>query len=447
MNFNHLPLRFVAMKSKILSHFPFALALILTLISPIKMKACSMYKISVNGKTIVGCNEDAWRTTSTIWFENAKSTTKYGAGFTGSRQVGNGKIAPQSGMNTAGLTFSRLTSFYPSQPNPFTARKKIENEVDYLTDILHTCATIEEVKNYINAYDHSIFYDDVFIYIDASGKYLVVEPYQLIEGNEEYYVLSNFCPSITDHQTARKQERYRNGEDYIKKHGLASTLEYTTALSDTMHVCRSRNGDGTLLTSIWNTKDGVVNLYFYHDYDSTVQFNLSEELAKGDHKMSIPPLFPANVEFERLKSYKTPFNTPILRFGLVIIAGILLILALIFSFTYFRKSLIPETNRKLPFIALMNVFLIFYLFILATNRYIFYFDAPYEHYGSIAITASSYLPFLLLLIYLPFASFTYEKVKSKTLKPWLKSLLVSNNLIYLVLIFAFGYWGLFSFWN
>ena len=76
--------------------------------------------------------------------------------------------------------------------------------------------TVEEVKKYIEQYDHSIFIDDVFIYIDSSGKYLVVEPYQLIEGNNPNYVLSNFCPSITDNENARNLERYRNGEDFLK---------------------------------------------------------------------------------------------------------------------------------------------------------------------------------------------------------------------------------------
>lgn len=31
-----------------------------------KIQACSMYKITVDAKTMVGCNEDAWRTTSSI---------------------------------------------------------------------------------------------------------------------------------------------------------------------------------------------------------------------------------------------------------------------------------------------------------------------------------------------------------------------------------------------
>ncbi|KAA3631694.1 MAG: hypothetical protein DWQ02_16085, partial [Bacteroidetes bacterium] len=80
-------------------------------------QACSMYKITADGKTMVGCNEDAWRTTSKIWFENAETPNEYGAGFTGSRQVSGNRTAPQSGMNEVGLTFARLVAYYPKQDN------------------------------------------------------------------------------------------------------------------------------------------------------------------------------------------------------------------------------------------------------------------------------------------------------------------------------------------
>ncbi len=130
-----------------------------------------MYKITVDGKTMVGCNHDAWLTTPKIWFENAKHKNEYGTVFTGSREVSSNRTTPQSGMNTEGLTFSRLASYYPVQNNPFSNRLKITNEADYLSEILHKCATVKEVKKHIEQYDHSFFLNDVFIYIDSLGDY------------------------------------------------------------------------------------------------------------------------------------------------------------------------------------------------------------------------------------------------------------------------------------
>ena len=210
-----------------------------------------------------------------------------------------------------------------------------------------------------------------------------------------------------------------------------------------MHVCRSRNGDGTLLTSIWNTKDKRVNLYFYHSFDSTVQFNLTEEPAKGDHSFHIPDLFPKNSEFERLIRYKTPFNTPMLRLLLVVLGGILLLFVLLFGFLFIRN---PSTGPLL-LMAALNILLTGYLYVLATNVNLYYFDAPYVHYRSDLISVSSYMPFLLLLTLLPITLYTLKQCKSVTTKRWIKAVLVSNNMIYVLLILAFGYWGLFTIWN
>ena len=410
-------------------------------------QACSMYKITAGGKTMVGCNEDAWRTTARIWFVNAGNTKRYGAGFTGSRYVSAHRIAPQSGMNEAGLVFSRLSAYYPLQNNPFINRIKITNEADYLSGILHSCGTIEEVKNYIEQYDHSVFINDVFIYIDSTGKYLVVEPYNIIVGDDAYYVLSNFCPSITDNEKARKLERYRKGEDFLKAHTINSSLSFCSALSNEMHVCRNRNGDGTLLTSIWDTKDKLVNLYFYHSYDSTVQFSLSEELAKGDTIINIPALFAGNAEFERLTDYITPFNTPVLRISLVVTGGILTFFILLYGIYLVRNKKTVISYKTLVLVSAMNLLLTAYLFILATNINIYYFDAPYIHYNSNIISASSYIPFLLLFTIVPFSVFTVNRVNSDKTKWWIKSIIVFNNLVYLLLVAAFAYWGLYSVWS
>ena len=99
---------------KINSIQPLILAVFLTFSIPLA-NACSMYKTTHDGKTMVGCNEDAWRTTSRIWFENAKTVNEYGACFTGSRKVGANRFAPQSGMNEVGLVFSRLVAHSPIQ--------------------------------------------------------------------------------------------------------------------------------------------------------------------------------------------------------------------------------------------------------------------------------------------------------------------------------------------
>lgn len=423
------------------------MTLVLT-ISQNKIKACSMYKITADGKTMIGCNHDAWLTTPKIWFENAKQQNEYGTVFTGSREVSPNRTTPQSGMNSVGLTFSRLTSFYPTQNNPFKDRLKIANEADYLSKVLHNCGTVKEVKKHIEQYDHSFFLNDVFIYVDSFGDYLIVEPYNLIEGNSPNYVLANFCPSITDNQQARKLERYRNGEDFLKNHKAITSIDFCTTLSDTMSVCRSRNGDGTLITSIFDNKEKIVSLYFYHNFDTLVQYNLTDELSKGDHIFNIPDIFPKNSEFEKLVNFKTPSNTVALRILLCLIAGLLALISIALFLSQIQKSKATSLSPKpVIILVLLNFILIAYIAVLITNKSIFYFDVPYKHYRLSLISASSYTPFLLLLSFIPLIIYTKDKLKSDKTKFWVKISLVINNIVYLILVLGFGYWGLYNFWN
>jgi len=401
--------------------------------------SCSMYKITVNGKTIVGCNEDAWRVTPHIWFENALNPLTIGAAFTGSRFDGTNGYAPQSGMNEYGLTFSRLASRTPennAQKPP--AGIAISNPTQYLKDILHTCKTVEEVKAYISNYDHSYFMEDVFIYIDKSGRYLVVEPFTMTIGNDAKYVLSNFCPSVTSQEDANKLDRYKNGVEFLKN-GMDTSLQFTTALSDAMHVCREKIGDGTLLTSIWDTNKGNVNLYFYHQYKKTVRFNLRTELARGDHIIAINTLFPTNQEFEKLGNYKIPQNNKWMLMFLIGTGLLSFFTAFFFLVCYFRKR---HSKYALLQLALFPIGLVlfYYMFVLCTNMYIFYFSSPYKDPHNLLISITSYIPFLLVPAIIPFIIINVRVFKEKLWGFFPKWLFALNNLTYIILIGLFAYW-------
>jgi len=403
---------------------------------------CSMYKITVNGKTMVGCNEDAWRLTPRIWFETGTKTGPYGAAFTGSRIDGNVGFAPQSGMNEFGLAFSRLASYTPESNLPLTENKKIITDPTlYLKDILHRCKTVEEVKEYISEYEHSYFIEDVFIYIDKSGDYLVVEPYLMTFGNEPKYVLSNFCPSATTESDALKLDRYRKGIEFLKNR-IDTALGFCTALSDTMHVCRGKIGDGTLLTSIWDLKNGIINLYFYHNYNDLVQFHLDDELAKGDHILEIQALFSPNSEFKKLASYKIPQNSlPIMLF-LIFSGGLFLFSALFFLVSYLRKRDSGNYSYIKPVLVLSGIILFYYMYVLARNINIFYFATPYKDYQSFLVSLASYIPFSILLIIIPSFILSIRIYKEKAWGSFAGSLFILNNAVCLILTGFFIYWGL-----
>ena len=400
-----------------------------------QLLACSGYKITLGNKTILGCNEDAWRLTSRLWFENSTDKTKFGAAFTGSRFDGENGFAPQAGMNEMGLAFERLASFHPKLRKK-SGEKEIINPTLYLKNILHECKNVDEVKAYIEKFDFSYFIEDVFLYVDQSGKYLVVEPYSIIPGNDAKYVISNFCPSITSSEKANSLNRYRNGVSFLNNK-LDTSLEFCRALSDTMHVCRSKIGDGTLLTSIWDLKDGFFNLYFYHDYAHTIRFNLKEELNKGNHIVAIDTLFPVNTEFEKLAAFQIPKNNIKMAIFMLFCAGLFL-----FSFVYLLIQFIRKSNLTWveKILIPLSLLMCYYLYVLSGSINVYYFDAPYYDPSSYLISISSYFPFLLLILIVPIIIWTFDIVKNKRRNRFTNSLLLINSLAYLGLIGLFYYW-------
>ena len=405
--------------------------------------SCSMYKITLNGKTIVGTNFDAYYTTPNVWFEIGTETGKIGVAFSGGRQDGANGIAPQSGMNEAGLAFSRLASATPKRSeNAVLGKNEITNPTQYLKAILHNCKNIEEVQAYISNFDHSFFTEDVFIYIEKSGKYLVVEPYTMTVGNDANYVLSNFCPSVTDEASALKITRYRNGVNFLKNN-IDTSLQFCKMLSDTMHVCRKKIGDGTLLSSNWDLKNGIFNLYFYHDYKNTVQFNVKDELAKGNHSLEITTLFPQNAEFERLKNYRIPQNTPLLMQFLIFSMCFFFFSFVYFLFSYFKSKKEDKSYTKLIF-SILNIIIFYYMFVLGRTMYVFYFPAPYKDYKFSMLNIAAYIPFLILMSIGILLVFNRKIWKENTWHLFSKILFTANNILYLVWIGLFAYWDLFD---
>ncbi|HRH39265.1 MAG TPA: hypothetical protein PK760_13025, partial [Flavobacteriales bacterium] len=72
-------------------------------------KACTLFKVTRNGYTMVGNNEDAWSINARIRFENGKPG-EYGAmyvcHFNGSPMR---SMTDQGGMNEAGLMYDGLS--------------------------------------------------------------------------------------------------------------------------------------------------------------------------------------------------------------------------------------------------------------------------------------------------------------------------------------------------
>jgi hypothetical protein len=399
--------------------------------------ACSMFKITHHGKTMVGNNEDAWRYGSRLVFTPGKDG-KYGMVSTMHR--GN---LPQGGMNEYGLMYDGLT--VPSRILKAQSGKKEFLFRQINDEIMSSCKTVDEVYLFLQAYNLSSFNGGMPVFVDAMGNYLVIEADTLIKGNDPKYVISNFCPSQTPDLSKVIQQRYHRGSRFLENKA-DSSLAFCTAMMDTMHECRERMGDGTLYTSIYDLNDGIIYIHFYHDFTHVAKFDLKAELAKGTHTVDMESLFPPNAEYQKLKEYITPHSRPWLLHSFILLLPFFLFSAIFFAIGFIRYKTRPQPYGIYKLLlSIISLLLLWYIYLMLNNEVIFFFKAPCKIFpGPSLLNLMSYLPLMLLAFILPIAYTNVQVIHQKAWSWFAIAWLTLNTGVYVVLLGFFIYWGLFD---
>lgn len=251
--------------------------------------SCSMVKLTRNGKTIVGNNEDWFNPNTRIWFE-----TRRNGGF-GAMYVGFENMFPQGGMNEAGLVFDGFGQSYRAVTD--TIGKLKIPPGDLYKKIMQECATVDEVKNVFNQYNRDFWSSAVLRFIDKSGKYLYVDGDSLIIGDNATFVQTNVRP-YENKECWRLEKATRLVADSYN-----TSIDYCTSVMDSVH--QGGNWGGSVYTTIYDLNEGKIYLYYFYDYKHKVTFDLKDELLKGDRVLIMPELFPEN---EIGQKFHTEFN-------------------------------------------------------------------------------------------------------------------------------------------
>lgn len=407
----------------------------------LKSLGCSMCKVTINGRTYLGNNEDSWRRGSRIWFEQGK------VGKLGCLYVGYNEL-PQGGMNEAGLAFDGLTTL-PKPVKNSLRKKEISNPIDFLKDIMQRCKTVEDVKRFAIQYNRQKFFNNgECLFTDKAGNYLVMEADTLISGNDDKYLIANFCPSITPEEEKLNWNRYKRGALYLNNHATDTNSNLCFALTDTMHECRERIGDGTMYSFVADLDRGDFTLCFYHDFQHPITFNLQQELAKGDHLFEMASLFPNNAEYSRFLSYKTPRNNTAMLSFLFLSGGLFAFSSLYFAVNFLRnrvKVLNQNSGKKAKLmLAATSLILLYYVTVLYKQEAVYYSPAPYKDFQFSVLNIAAYIPFLLLALIVPMIKMNVQAFQFSSWGIFQKSLFTLNNLCYLLFIALFFYWGLYS---
>ena len=90
--------------------------------------------------------------------------------------------------------------------------------------------------------------------------------------------------------------RYQIAENMLKESRSVSVEHFRDILEATH---QNNLGVKTLYSNIYDLKNGLIYLYYLHNYDNEVIINLKEELKKGSHYYEIPSIFGKTVSWGR----------------------------------------------------------------------------------------------------------------------------------------------------
>lgn len=259
--------------------------------------ACSMYKITKDGKTIVGNNEDWISPNSKFWFKQG-GKDQHDVVYMGQLNE-----FAQGAMNSQGLVFDGFATDYLAVNN---SEGKLSTPIgEAVRNIMRTMSNVSEVRDYLATIDLGFLVTGMIVFVDKTGDYLIVEGEELILGSESEQCFSNFYYSQIESTDEVELANFKNGMKYLSESDGNASIDYT---SDVMESMMSQE-DLTQYTTVYDLQELKVRVYLFHDYTNFVEFTLDEKIQEGNHQVMIADLFPKDSPgYANYLNYNDPKN-------------------------------------------------------------------------------------------------------------------------------------------
>ena len=255
-----------------------------------------MYKLTKDGITIVGNNEDYISPNNQFWFEEGNTNT-FGVMYMG--LLNN---FAQGAINEKGLMFDGFWEPYLEIKN---TEGKIEIPIqDALKKVMETMTSVEEVQSYLNTVNLNSLQNGQLVFVDKSGTYLIIEGDEMFVGDEDKKTFSNFYYSQIQSIDDVNLPYFKKGQKFIESTKQSQTLDYC---SEAMSNFAQFRIAPTQYTTIYDLEKLTIRVHLFQDFSDYIELDLKKELEKGNHHTMIADLFPDNSKgVEHYKKYNNP---------------------------------------------------------------------------------------------------------------------------------------------
>jgi len=269
------------MKEKFLIIF-----LLVSLFFSVNVSACTGFTTSNEGSVLVGNNEDYSLECEPMIKIYPPDANNYGRIVFCNKPYpfDNMPYIEFGGMNDQGLFFD---SFYHPYLQPTNPESKPVYNGWYIPNCLKNCATVEEALEDFGQWYHPILDYNQILIVDRTGDSAIIEGDEIIRKESGFQVCTNFLqshPELGGHPCLR----YDTAVSMLENMNELSTDYFTD-------ICNATHSEGmysyTIYSNIYDLTNGVVYLYFMHDYSTVKVFDLSEEMSLGTHSYFMSDLF------------------------------------------------------------------------------------------------------------------------------------------------------------
>ena len=239
-------------------------ALLMFLLAPLSIEACTIFTLTDTNRTLFGNNEDYETPQTRIWFIPG-SHGQYGRVF-----VGFNNWWGQGGMNSAGLAYDWVAGYKETWKRD--PRMKSSSVANPSEQMLATCATIEEAIAFFKSHWEPGFSYAKTLIADRTGASVIIGAK---DGQLDIVIMRQsrgfgYGGAIVDRMLAENP---------------GPTLDNAAGI---LKLARQDGQYATKYSNVFDLKSGDIFLLRIPGQPETVKLNLERELKKGRHFYDMP---------------------------------------------------------------------------------------------------------------------------------------------------------------
>ncbi|MAT42223.1 MAG: hypothetical protein CL609_07775 [Anaerolineaceae bacterium] len=244
---------------------------------------CSVLYAADENVVLGGNNEDFINPFTRVWFlppeENAYGRVYFGYdGFLWQGGVNDHGLFTDALAMEEGITVDQGDK--PLYPGTLSDKALAE------------CDRVACVIDLFSTYHTNDVWRFSFLFGDAYGDSVIIEPNGFLLKEGAYQVATNFYQTTTDSYHCEHEAcgRFRTASQIFETAPKFSVEVMREALA----AVHFEGSSPTLYSNIYDLKNNLIYLYYFYDYETEVVIDIAAELAQGPHSYALADLFPGN---------------------------------------------------------------------------------------------------------------------------------------------------------